>query len=703
MFMRHGVLTEGAEFVTTQSDVVRRLLTATALAATATCSLFADLDAYYGNDSVFQVYISGMPDIDLHRDANYNSEQLAHNGKNHRTAVAAVNLFWYAASNGLKDTGFYAPTNLPWDWYAPAFEYFSYLRTHSMGENMWVNKMIGQDYWGPCFSCFDEIQGQYNPNWEFGGMRHERAAHTPGNEVLFTIRPMSFGGFSEHDGWTGGDIGQAMAAGSLVLLRVRNQFFNGSGWSTFGQGSWSVVGINGQQTSLADWEKRRIFIHEGDNAVRNLGQRPPETESTHWWPNETISFNLTVTDGSQWGWYHNGIPLSNRLYQPGDYPQPSYFEIRAISTHGWTFVPATGYTLHPTKLFFHAYTGFHYEEAGQSSSRDYEMGSYNAYDFVEDEGNLRIFVSGTDPFTGQHTIRVINRLTGELDNDFSVPLEQTSQPAMLAVSNVNALYVFDADRVHRMSGLRSDDPYVATASLAFPVAAVAPDDRNNRMIAISADGSRLMSQPYIVGLEPEWIDLPAAIDIDGRAFMDVNPVDGSIWIASQDMDVITRLVADSDDPNAFQMSTFQPSPGAPFQGVSFDDLGVLHATIGDEVLTYSFDEASASLEMVESLFSGTYSPGPFKVLKSRHGMLEQVASLAEDAPFLDYDPLQNPPCMIDLNLDGVVDGIDLATLLGAWGQVTAWSTALDSDSPEVDGADLATLLGAWGPCVQDAP
>jgi len=50
----------------------------------------------------------------------------------------------------------------------------------------------------------------------------------------------------------------------------------------------------------------------------------------------------------------------------------------------------------------------------------------------------------------------------------------------------------------------------------------------------------------------------------------------------------------------------------------------------------------------------------------------------------------------DLNGDGVVDGADLGTLLGAWG-------ACDGDCPAdlnadgvIDGADLGTLLGAWG-------
>jgi hypothetical protein len=52
-------------------------------------------------------------------------------------------------------------------------------------------------------------------------------------------------------------------------------------------------------------------------------------------------------------------------------------------------------------------------------------------------------------------------------------------------------------------------------------------------------------------------------------------------------------------------------------------------------------------------------------------------------------------CVGDITGDGVVDGADLATMLGNWGG----SGVGDLDgSGTVDGADLATLLGAWGPC-----
>lgn len=54
------------------------------------------------------------------------------------------------------------------------------------------------------------------------------------------------------------------------------------------------------------------------------------------------------------------------------------------------------------------------------------------------------------------------------------------------------------------------------------------------------------------------------------------------------------------------------------------------------------------------------------------------------------------PCDADFSGDGVVNGADLGTLLGAWGSDDA-SADLDG-SGLVDGGDLTVLLGAWGSC-----
>ena len=57
--------------------------------------------------------------------------------------------------------------------------------------------------------------------------------------------------------------------------------------------------------------------------------------------------------------------------------------------------------------------------------------------------------------------------------------------------------------------------------------------------------------------------------------------------------------------------------------------------------------------------------------------------------------LASLPCPGDFDGNGIVDGADLATLLGQWGE--AGSADLNEDGL-VDGADLAQLLGDWGDC-----
>lgn len=56
----------------------------------------------------------------------------------------------------------------------------------------------------------------------------------------------------------------------------------------------------------------------------------------------------------------------------------------------------------------------------------------------------------------------------------------------------------------------------------------------------------------------------------------------------------------------------------------------------------------------------------------------------------------NPPCTGDLNCSGLVDGPDLALLLGAWRSANP-TLDLNHDGV-VNAADLAVALGAWGAC-----
>jgi hypothetical protein len=62
------------------------------------------------------------------------------------------------------------------------------------------------------------------------------------------------------------------------------------------------------------------------------------------------------------------------------------------------------------------------------------------------------------------------------------------------------------------------------------------------------------------------------------------------------------------------------------------------------------------------------------------------------------DVCPTTPCLGDVVPDGVVDGVDLAALLGAWGSSGGpWDADLTNDGV-VNAADLAILLGDWGAC-----
>jgi Concanavalin A-like lectin/glucanases superfamily len=58
-----------------------------------------------------------------------------------------------------------------------------------------------------------------------------------------------------------------------------------------------------------------------------------------------------------------------------------------------------------------------------------------------------------------------------------------------------------------------------------------------------------------------------------------------------------------------------------------------------------------------------------------------------------------PPCLGDVSQNGVVDGVDLAAVLGAWGTDGHGQFECDIDLDGiVAGSDLALILGSWGPC-----
>ncbi len=70
------------------------------------------------------------------------------------------------------------------------------------------------------------------------------------------------------------------------------------------------------------------------------------------------------------------------------------------------------------------------------------------------------------------------------------------------------------------------------------------------------------------------------------------------------------------------------------------------------------------------------------------GQFEPLSSIG-------FKQVAQPACVADLNGDGVVNGADLAIVLGGWG---GGGIADINGDGVVNGSDLAIVLGAWGPC-----
>jgi hypothetical protein len=147
------------------------------------------------------------------------------------------------------------------------------------------------------------------------------------------------------------------------------------------------------------------------------------------------------------------------------------------------------------------------------------------------------------------------------------------------------------------------------------------------------------------------------------------------------------------DPKA--KSTFTPdvlyriySPnGDPCIWAAADVLGTTPGPYTVDALEYvGFDEAGVPL-------------GDPVTLSANPGTLNEV-SADEDGNGIG-DPCEDggktPACPADLDGNGVVNGFDLALLLGSWGPCAGCLADLD-DNDIVNGFDLALLLGAWGPC-----
>lgn len=194
----------------------------------------------------------------------------------------------------------------------------------------------------------------------------------------------------------------------------------------------------------------------------------------------------------------------------------------------------------------------------------------------------------------------------------------------------------------------------------------------------------------------------------GSSFLGVRKANGTVVVLARALDAIPGI------PGA----TFASIAGS--SSVCISDSGVVvfansfNLGGGNNAAIFAWDEVSGLRVIAKSgdtnftgtpcnqltLFGGTgvTGNGINSALNAAGQLVIRAGDSVNSINTIAKIDLGSAPCLADLNGDGVVDGADLAAMLGAWGPCSGSCPADITGDGTVGGADLAALLGAWGPC-----
>ena len=317
---------------------------------------------------------------------------------------------------------------------------------------------------------------------------------------------------------------------------------------------------------------------------------------------------------------------------------------------------------------------------------------------------LEIFARKGSPIPGYPTLNFQNLVTATtapitlaqhpLMNDGSIVF-RSSLGGSGATVGINDSATFSAKNGVFTMLLRKGDSVPGISGLVFSSTGSGSVMNNNGMYAyegilMNADGTSI-TDPTI-----------------GSSFLGVRKANGTVVVLARALDAIPGI------------------PGATYAGISgssslcISDSGVVvfansfNLGTANNTAIFAWDEVTGLRVIAKSgdtnftgtacnqltLFGGTGVTGNgINSALNAAGQLviragDSVASINTIAKI----DLGAAPCPADLTGDRVVNGADLAALLGAWGPCSGSCPADLTGDGVVNGADLAALLGAWGNC-----
>lgn len=281
----------------------------------------------------------------------------------------------------------------------------------------------------------------------------------------------------------------------------------------------------------------------------------------------------------------------------------------------------------------------------------------------------------------------------------ATPVSLPSLPRKVAAGRFGEVFVLgtngSANTLTRVQTTSAATPTQRT--LPLPPDAVCYDDGADRLFAYHAATRTMYAIPRLESDPVVTSTVPLAAAVSGEASLAVNPDDGSVWLAgSGTAGRFSRLTIGAS--GAVESADAVPSSAiaAPTQ-LKHLGRGKVAFRSGTQlrVLTEQATAGTWAADTSSPLW-GAVVGAALDISRERNNFRAGDPLLqASFAVLPTSTPVTRAPCPADLNLDGQVDGADLALLLGDWG-ADGFGDLDRNDT--VDGADLGVLLAAWGPC-----
>ena len=227
--------------------------------------------------------------------------------------------------------------------------------------------------------------------------------------------------------------------------------------------------------------------------------------------------------------------------------------------------------------------------------------------------------------------------------------------------------------------------------------AICYDDAKDVLYGYVASTRTLLTIPRLEGDAVTQQSAPSTVTAAGEISIATNPADGTVWVAGS--------------TTSGKLFGLTPGSGGSVASVEVISNSAVQSPRSLRVLADGrlvFSSGTVLRVLKESGTAGTWSTDPASRLwnvatgaqfdLSRDRTDVDAASPLNSlilAKLPTNVPVTAPPCDADLNLDGKVDGADLATILANWGHDGIGDFNQDD---VVDGNDLGVLLANWGNC-----